>query len=246
MKRWSWGALALGTLSVAVAMAVAAQEPRQDQAQEPRTTDQPQRKGMMMRGRPMQGMMPMMMEMHRQHAAMESQWEATDAGIFVLRPGQLLKYDGDLKLVKTVDLPKMSPPMMPHHGDEADEAEGGKRWTGRDAADDGPDARGAADKARRDPRRRVRLAGRQPAEVQPRPGTPEAGRSARRPIHDVPDVRPNDGGPHARWPRRVGIHRGDARAFLSLIDCLLWQLASGPSSRLAHLEILEMPLTWSR
>ena len=125
MKRWSWGALALGTLSVAVAMAVAAQEPRQDQAQEPRTTEQPQRKGMMMRGRPMQGMMPMMMEMHRQHAAMESQWEATDAGIFVLRPGQLLKYDGDLKLVKTVDLPKMSPPMMPHHGDEADEAEGG-------------------------------------------------------------------------------------------------------------------------
>ena len=82
---------------------------------------------MMMRGRPMQGMMPMMMEMHRQHAAMESQWEATDAGIFVLRPGQLLKYDGDLKLVKTVDLPKMSPPMMPHHGDEADEAEGGPK-----------------------------------------------------------------------------------------------------------------------
>ncbi|MGO8898373.1 MAG: hypothetical protein ACLQU5_08470 [Isosphaeraceae bacterium] len=127
MKRWSWGASALGTLSVAVAMAVAAQEPRQDQAQEPRTTDQPQRKGMMMRGRPMQGMMPMMMEMHRQHAAMESQWEATDAGIFVLRPGQLLKYDGDLKLVKTVDLPKMSPPMMPHHGDAADEAEGGPK-----------------------------------------------------------------------------------------------------------------------
>ena len=127
MKRWSWGASALGTLSVAVAMAVAAQEPRQDQAQEPRTTDQPQKKGMMMRGRPMQGMMPMMMEMHRQHAAMESQWEATDAGIFVLRPGQLLKYDGDLKLVKTVDLPKMSSPMMPHHGDEADEAEGGPK-----------------------------------------------------------------------------------------------------------------------
>ena len=36
------------------------------------------------------------------------------------------------------------------------------------------------------------------------------------------------------------------RAFLSLIDCLFWKLASGPSSRLAHLEILEMPLTWSR
>ena len=127
MKRWSWGASALGTLSVAAAMAVAAQEPRQDQAQEPRTTDQPQMKGMMTRGMPMHGMMPMMMEMHWQHAAMESQWEATDAGIFVLRPGQLLKYDGDLKLVKTVDLPKMSPPMMPHHGDETDEAEGGPK-----------------------------------------------------------------------------------------------------------------------
>ena len=108
-------------------MAVAAQEPRQDQTQEPRTTDQPQMKGMMTRGMPMHGMMPMMMEMHRQHAVMESQWEATNAGIFVLRPGQLLKYDGDLKLVKTVDLPKMSPPMMPHHGDEADEAEGGPK-----------------------------------------------------------------------------------------------------------------------
>ena len=87
MKRWSWGAATLGTLLVAAVMAVAAQEPRQEQAQEPRTTDEPQMKGMMMRGRPMQGMMPMMMEMHRQHAAMESQWEATDAGIFVLRPG---------------------------------------------------------------------------------------------------------------------------------------------------------------
>lgn len=85
MKRWSWGASALGTLSVAVA--VAAQEPRQDQPQGPRTTDQPQMKGMMTRGMPVHGMMPMMMEMHRQHAAMESQWEATDAGIFVLRPG---------------------------------------------------------------------------------------------------------------------------------------------------------------
>ena len=127
MKRWSWGASALGTLLVAVGMAIAAQKPRQDQTQEPRTADQPQMKGMMTRGTPMRGMMPMMMEMHRQHAAMESQWEVTDAGIFVLRPGQLLKYDGDLKLVKTVDLPKMSPPMMPHHGDEADEAEGGPK-----------------------------------------------------------------------------------------------------------------------
>ena len=196
MKRWSWGAAALGTLLVAVGMAIAAQKPRQDQTQEPRTADQPQMKGMMTRGTPMRGMMPMMMETHRQHAAMESQWEVTDAGIFVLRPGQLLKYDGDLKLVKTVDLPKMSPPMMPHHGDEADEAEGGAQdedGPGRDAADDGPDARWAADEARRDPRRRVRLPGEQPAEVQPRPGTPEAGRSARRPANDVPDVRPDDG-----------------------------------------------------
>ena len=37
MKRWSLGASALGTLLVAVGMAVAAQEPRQDQTQEPRT-----------------------------------------------------------------------------------------------------------------------------------------------------------------------------------------------------------------
>ena len=37
------------------------------------------------------------------------------------------------------------------------------------------------------------VARRQPAEVQPRPGTAEAGRSARRPAHDVPDVRPDNG-----------------------------------------------------
>ncbi len=33
------------------------------------------------------------------------------------------------------------------------------------------------------------------------------------------------------------------QAFLSLIDRLLWQLASGSASSAAH---LEMPLTWSR
>jgi len=53
MKRWSWGASALGTLLVAVGMAIAAQKPRQDQTQEPRTADQPQMKGMMTRGTPM-------------------------------------------------------------------------------------------------------------------------------------------------------------------------------------------------
>ncbi len=112
MKRWSLGASALGTLLVAVGMAIAAQKPRQDQTQEPRTADQPPRKGMMTRGTPMRGMMPMMMEMHRQHAAMESQWEATNDGVFVLRPGQLLKYDSDLKLIKSVDLPGAPMPMM--------------------------------------------------------------------------------------------------------------------------------------
>ncbi len=112
MKRWSLGASALGTLLVAVGMAIAAQKPRQDQTQEPRTADQPQMKGMMTRGTPMRGMMPMMMEMHRQHAAMESQWEATNDGVFVLRPGQLLKYDSDLKLIKSVDLPGAPMPMM--------------------------------------------------------------------------------------------------------------------------------------
>jgi hypothetical protein len=44
MKRWSWGASALGTLLVAVGTAIAAQKPRQDQTQEPRTADQPQMK----------------------------------------------------------------------------------------------------------------------------------------------------------------------------------------------------------
>ena len=72
--------------------------------------------GMMMGNIPMQGMMPMMMmEMHQRHAAMETQWEATNEGIFVLRPGQLLKYDDDLKLVKSVDLPAI-PMAMGHPG----------------------------------------------------------------------------------------------------------------------------------
>ena len=61
----------------------------------------------------MQGMMPMMMEMHQRHAATESQWEATDEGVYVLRPDQLLRYDKDLKLVKSVDLPKQATAMMP-------------------------------------------------------------------------------------------------------------------------------------
>ena len=66
--------------------------------------------GMMTGGMPLQGMMPMMMEMHQRHAAMESQWEATNDGVFVLRPGQLLKYDSDLKLIKSVDLPEAPMP----------------------------------------------------------------------------------------------------------------------------------------
>ena len=128
MKRSSWSAAALGMLVVAVVMAAGAQEPRKDRDQEPRKgQDEPRRKGMMMRGMmgqgmPMQGMMPMMMEMHRRHAATESQWEATDEGVFVLRPDKLLKYDKDLKLVKSVDLPEQPMAMMPRPGGDGDEA----------------------------------------------------------------------------------------------------------------------------
>ena len=128
MKRSSWSAAALGMLVVAVVMAAGAQEPRKDRDQEPRKgQDEPRRKGMMMRGMmgqgmPMQGMMPMMMEMHQRHAATESQWEATDQGVFVLRPDKLLKYDKDLKLVKSVDLPEPPMAMMPRPGGDGDEA----------------------------------------------------------------------------------------------------------------------------
>ena len=86
MKRWSWGASALGDAVGRGGDGRRGEEPRQDQAQEPVHDYQPQTKGMMTWGTPVHGMTPMMMEMHRQHAAMESQWEATDAGIFVLRP----------------------------------------------------------------------------------------------------------------------------------------------------------------
>jgi hypothetical protein len=130
MKQSSWSLVALGTVLVTVVMAVGAQEPGKDQDQAPRKGQGgPQRKGMMMpgmmgQGMPMQGMMPMMMEMHRAHAALESQWEATDEGVFVLRPDKLLKYDKDLKLVKSVDLPEQPMPMMPHPGGDGDEARG--------------------------------------------------------------------------------------------------------------------------
>ncbi len=110
MRRWTW---ITSTLLIATAFTARAQEPRQDR-------DEPQGRGMMMRlmigrgmmgpGMPMQGMMPMMMEMHGRQAASESQWEATDDGIFVLRPDQLRKYDTDLNLTKSVDLPKLSSP----------------------------------------------------------------------------------------------------------------------------------------
>ncbi len=119
MRQWQFRLTALGALLVVV-MAVAAQEPGKGQ------DDEPQRKGMMMRGMMGQGMpMPMMMEMHRQHAALESQWEATADGVFVLRPDQLLKYDTDLTLVKSVDLPGQPMPMMPPPG------EGGERGQGK-------------------------------------------------------------------------------------------------------------------
>jgi len=116
MKRWTLTASGLGMILVAIVATIAAQEPRKSPDRAPQGDDRPQRKGMMggmmMGGMPMQGMMPMMMEMHLRHAAMESQWEATNDGVFVLRPGQLLKYDSDLKLIKSVDLPGAPMPMM--------------------------------------------------------------------------------------------------------------------------------------
>jgi len=129
MKRSRWAVTALGAILIAVVMA-GAQEPRKEQDQESRKSQgEPRRKGMMMRGMmgqgmPMQGMMPMMMEMHRQHAAMEGQWEATDQGVFVLRSDQLVKYDKDLKRVKSVELPAPPMPMMLRHGRDGDEARG--------------------------------------------------------------------------------------------------------------------------
>ena len=75
-------------------------------------------KGMMMDDMPMQGMM---MGMHGQHAMMENAWEATGQAVFVLRSGQLMKYDNDLKLIKSVDLPKESMPMMHHRGAAAED-----------------------------------------------------------------------------------------------------------------------------
>lgn len=128
MRRWNSRVATVGAILFAVLMAVAAQEPRKDRGQEPRKgQDEPQRKGMMMpgmmgQGMPMQGMMPMMMEMHRRHADQESQWEATDEGVFVLRPDKLLKYDKDLKLVKSVDLPEQPMPGMDRPGGDGDEA----------------------------------------------------------------------------------------------------------------------------
>jgi hypothetical protein len=127
MKRWTLTASGLGMFLLAIVATIAAQEPRKGAERAPQGDDRPQRKGMMgggmmMGNMPMQGMMPMMMEMHQRHAAMESQWEATDDGVFVLRPGQLLKYDGDLKLVKSVDLPEAPMPMMQHLGGGDDAA----------------------------------------------------------------------------------------------------------------------------
>jgi hypothetical protein len=125
MKRWTLTASGLGIFLFAIVVTIAAQEPRKGADRAPQGDDRPQMKGMMggmmMGNMPMQGMMPMMMEMHQRHAAMESQWEATDDGVFVLRPGQLIKYDSDLKLIKSVDLPAAPMPMMhpPGGGDGA-------------------------------------------------------------------------------------------------------------------------------
>jgi hypothetical protein len=125
MKRWTLAASGLGIFLLAIVATIAAQDPGKSPDQVSQGDDRPQRKGMMgrmmMGNMPMQGMMPMMMEMHQRHAAMESQWEATNDGLFVLRPGQLLKYDSDLKLIKSVDLPEGLMPMMhpPGGGDDA-------------------------------------------------------------------------------------------------------------------------------
>lgn len=141
MTRWYSMTAAAAAIVFVVVMAVAAQEPRKDRDEESRKgQDEPQHKGMMMRGmmggRGMmgqgmmgQGMMPMMMmmEMHRQQAAMESQWEATGDGVFVLRSDKLLKYDNDLKLVKSVEIPRQPTPMMAHPGGEGNEREGRPR-----------------------------------------------------------------------------------------------------------------------
>ena len=84
-------------------------------------------RGMMGQGMPMQGMMPMMMEMHQRNAATESQWEATDQAVFVLRPNKLLKDDKDLKLVKSVDLPESPLAMMSRPGGMGMRPGGGRR-----------------------------------------------------------------------------------------------------------------------
>ena len=124
-----WSALAVGLVLTLIVISGAAQEPRQEKGEEAGRDREPPRKemmkGMMMKGMmmddmPMQGMM---MGMHGQHAIMENSWEATDQGVFVVRSGQLLKYNNDLKLIKSVDLPKESMPMMHHQGGGADEAE---------------------------------------------------------------------------------------------------------------------------
>lgn len=129
MRCWAGITSALMALLIVAALVADAQEARQGR-------EEPQRKGMMGRGMmgrgmmgrgmmgqgmPMPDMMPMMMEMHRQHAATESQWEAAYEGIFVLRPDKLLKYDRDLKLIKSVDLPEPSTPMMHNAGEDGDE-----------------------------------------------------------------------------------------------------------------------------
>ena len=123
MRPWHSRALALVAILFAV-MTVAAQEPRDRDEEPPKGHDMPQRKGMMGPGMMGGGMMPMMMQMHQQQAALAPQWEATGDGVFVLRADRLMKYDNDLKLVKTVELPGHHAPMMPRHAKDADDADG--------------------------------------------------------------------------------------------------------------------------
>jgi hypothetical protein len=115
-----WSALAVGLVLTLIVISGSAQEPRQKKGEESGRDREPPRKGMMkgmmMDDVPMQGMM---MGMHAHHAMMENSWEATGQAVFVLRSGQLLKYDNDLKLIKSVDLPKESTPIMHHQGGAA-------------------------------------------------------------------------------------------------------------------------------
>lgn len=102
MNRVYGAVVALAALVLVFGLGVAAQEPKQPPEPAQQAAPAPAPRAMM------PGMVRM--EIQRRHAALASQWKVTDYGIFVLRPGQLLKYDDDLRLVKAVDLPAIPQP----------------------------------------------------------------------------------------------------------------------------------------